>query len=78
MALTATALASPALGFPLVLGLASGLGALFAIAGSWGEPGMEVVGLQLGGLMAIAAVMTLCFVSQARAILQASNAWRRS
>lgn len=75
LALLATISAGPPVGFLFLFGFFSGFGGLNSIA-TWGQPGMEGVGLQTLGQIAIAAVTFACFLSQAWAILRAIKAWR--
>jgi hypothetical protein len=77
LALAATILAGPMVGFILLFGLFTGFGGLAALAGAWGDPGMEDVGIQSIALLGIAAAAALSFVSQAWAVLRARDAWRQ-
>lgn len=74
LALVAVSLSGPAIGLTLLFGWMSGLGGLLDLAFSWGEPGMEGVGIQSIGQLAIGVISTLGFVSQAWAIRRALRA----
>ncbi|MEO9337877.1 hypothetical protein ABFT80_10585 [Mesorhizobium sp. SB112] len=77
LVIAAAILAGPMVGFMLLFGLFTGFGGLFALAGTWGEPGMEGVGIHSIALLGIAAAAALCFVSQAWAVLRARDVWRQ-
>lgn len=78
LSLLSTILAGPSIGFLFLFGLTTGLGAVTSLLGTLGEPGMEGVASQSLGLLAMAAITALCFVSQAWAILRARQAWQRA
>lgn len=75
LALAAVVLAGPMVGFMLLFGLATGLGAFNAMLGSLVQGDMSGVEWQALALIGIGIAAALGFVSQAWAILRALKAW---